>query len=345
MGIKQASKTRYLYEIYDNYTFKQTDYYATFEKDVFQVGTFRYAYKGIIKNKARKPTKPDLFPNEKCIVKIFKNKKYTIGDFIIDLDNYYYSRKVSSIFNSEYKESSFVPKFNYIPSYVSSIERYSTYKLFYIFPIRDRESMKKIQVDEWVTIEPLLDGKFKKFINNDCVENYDTDWSISLFMHWNWAYSKGKKLICDIQGEEKYKSYELTDPAVQSINSEYCFSDLGPCSLINFLINHNHNELCKNLPWPSEVEMKKLYQIKNNINYIEFTGDFSFCKNYKNLYQEIINSTFIKKENNINNYNYIKIIILFIFIFILFFGMIMKKRKSKKLKRANKYSTLKVLTE
>ena len=34
MGIESASKSRYLYEIDDNYNIKQTDYYATFDKDV-----------------------------------------------------------------------------------------------------------------------------------------------------------------------------------------------------------------------------------------------------------------------------------------------------------------------
>ena len=336
MGIKQASKTRYLYEIHDNFTFKQTDYYATFEDTEFDEGSFRYAYKGEIKNMAGIPTKPDLFPNEKCVVKIFKDKKYGINDFIIDLNNYYYSRKVSSIFNSKYKELSYIRKFNYIPTYVTSLGKYSTYKLFYLFPIKNSNQMKKIKEDQWITIEPLLDGKFEKFIQNNCIEEYNTDETIALFMHWNWVYSKGKALICDIQGEEKYNSFELTDPAVQSINNEYGKSDLGLCSLINFLIYHNHNELCKDLPWPNEDKMKKLYQIGYQMEYIQYTGDYSLCKNYKNLYKEIIDSTFIKKSNEFNNYNnfsyFINIVTIFIlFILFFFYRTYIKKRKSKKL--------------
>ena len=31
MGSKSAAKSRYLYEIYENNKFKETDYYATFD--------------------------------------------------------------------------------------------------------------------------------------------------------------------------------------------------------------------------------------------------------------------------------------------------------------------------
>ena len=331
MGIKQASQTRYIYEIHDNFTFKQTEYYVTFEDTVFEEGTFRYVYKGIIKNKEGKPTKPDLFPNEKCTVKIYKNKEYDANDFIKDLNNYYYSRNVSSIFNLKYKDLKFIPKFNYIPTYVTSLEKYSTYNLFYFFPIRDSDQMKKIKEKEWITIEPFLGGKFEKFINNNCIQKYGTDESIVLFMHWNWVYSKGKSLICDIQGEEKYYSYELTDPAVQSIDKEYGESDLGPCSLINFLINHQHNELCKDLPWPNMDDMDKLNELRHDMYIIQSSGAYSYCKNYKNLYQEIIDSTFNKtsSDSGMNIPIILFIIIVIFLILLIIFRRYMKKRKKK----------------
>ena len=50
---------------------------------------------------------------------------------------------------------------------------------------------------------------------------------IYYFMNWNQRYSKGEKVIVDIQGVEKDYNYELTDPAVQSINVEYGEKDLG----------------------------------------------------------------------------------------------------------------------
>lgn len=60
-------------------------------------------------------------------------------------------------------------------------------------------------------------------------------------MHWNWVQSKGEKIVSDIQGIKKYNYYELTDPAIQSINQDYGPADLGIFGLIAFLIRHKHN--------------------------------------------------------------------------------------------------------
>ena len=63
--------------------------------------------------------------------------------------------------------------------------------------------MKKIKKDEWILIEPYINGKYEKFINNNCLCNNNTDNNVSYFMHWNWVRSKGEKLICDNQGVNK----------------------------------------------------------------------------------------------------------------------------------------------
>ena len=118
--------------------------------------------------------------------------------------------------------------------------------------------MKKIKKDEWILIEPYINGKYEKFINNNCLCNNNTDNNVSYFMHWNWVSSKGEKLICDIQGVNKKDKYELTDPATQSINKEFGKSDMGPDSLINFVYSHKHNEFCKYLPWPNEEKIKNV---------------------------------------------------------------------------------------
>ena len=123
-------------------------------------------------------------------------------------------------------------------------------------------------------------------------------------MHWNWVHTKGEKIICDIQGVKKDDNYELTDPAVYT---------------------HKHNEFCKDLPWPNENGIKKIKKLMLITNpTLE-----------KQLYKEVIDSTFSKYPNNSincgNNF-------LFYFIFgaiillsiVIFFCL--RKCKNKKIK-------------
>ena len=338
MGTKSASKSRYLFEICDNYTFRQTEYYATFDSSVYEEGTFRYCYKGQIK-KNGKPSKPDLFPNENCLVKVFKDKNYDIKDFVKDLYNYYYSKNITSTFNSEY--INFEPKMNYITPYVSSLEKHASFNMLFFFPIRDSEQMEKIKDNEWITIEPFIDGPYKKYVNNICITDSNTDNAISFFMHWNWAYSKGESLICDIQGVKRKNYYELTDPAVQSIDSDFGNADLGPCSLILFLSSHKHNKYCKELPWPSDYEMDKINKIEEEIrtNYKKYKI-FYGCKDYKDFYKEIIDSTF--NNHSTNFYTFIIRFIGLVIILLLFYCLkkICIKIKNKAKEKLNKYIEL-----
>ena len=314
MGTQSASKSRYLLEICDNFTFRQTEYYATFDSSVYEKGTYRYCYKGQIK-KNGKPSKPDLFPNDKCLVKVFKDKNYDIKDFVKDLYAYYYSKNITSIFNSKY--TNFEPKMFYITPYVSSLEKHASYNMLFFFPIKDSDQMEKIKENEWITIEPFIDGPYKKYVNNDCRTYSNTDKAISFFMHWNWAYTKGKSLICDIQGVKRTHFYELTDPAVQSIDKDFGNSDLGPCSLIIFLSAHKHNEYCKDLPWPNDYEMNKINKIEEEImNTYRILGYLFGCDDYKDFYKEIIDSTF--NNHSTNFYNYIIKFIIFLFLLMLY---------------------------
>ena len=63
--------------------------------------------------------------------------------------------------------------------------------------------MKKIKKDEWILIEPYINRKYEKFINNNFLCNNNTDNNVSYFMNWNWVRSKGEKLICDNKGVNK----------------------------------------------------------------------------------------------------------------------------------------------
>ena len=150
MGTESARKSRYLYEIsnsFDNFTFslKQTEFYVTFESKVCKKGSYRYCYKGEIKNKDGEPTKPHLFPNEKCIVKVYQNKSYTTKDFGNDLFNYIFTRNISSAFNKKYYNIAL--NFSYATPYVTSLEKHSKNNLFYFLSFNNRNQMEKLKDD------------------------------------------------------------------------------------------------------------------------------------------------------------------------------------------------------
>ena len=325
MGTKSAAKSRYLYEINEKEEFKKTEYYAVFDSKPFSEGSYKICYKGTVKNKDGQTSVPDLFPNEECVVKVYKKyEDYDGSEFYYDLKNYFYSKNISLTFNSENQNNKKIPKMNHVNVYASALDKYATYNLFDFIPFRDDDQMKKIKKDEWILIEAYIDGKYEKFINNECLCNDNTDNTVSYFMHWNWIYSKGKKLICDIQGVKKINEYELTDPAVQSIDKEYGESDLGPDSLIKFIYSHKHNEFCKDLPWPNEEEVKKVKKLR-----IIYNDTLQ-----KQLYQEFLDS-FFNKDTDSNSF-LIYIIIGIILVMILIPIIIRKNCKAKKRKDLEK---------
>ena len=62
---------------------------------------------------------------------------------------------------------------------------------------------KKIKKHEWFAVEPFINGKYEKFVSNTNWENPNLGVSIPAFMHWNWVYSKGEKVVSDVQGVKK----------------------------------------------------------------------------------------------------------------------------------------------
>ena len=202
--------------------------------------------------------KNSYFPDGKCVVKVFKEKiAHYKQDLNEDFKNSIYADKVSKIFNSLYNEKLYELKF-LIP-FAASMHKYATFNLFFFIPIKNDDSQKKIKENEWIAVEPFIEGKYEKFVSNTHWMDKNLGKAIPAFMHWNWVYSRGEKVVSDVQGVEKDGYYELTDPAVQSINGEYGSTDLGAYGILVFLAKHIHNEYCRDLPWPKS----------NIINYLK----------------------------------------------------------------------------
>ncbi len=120
--------------------------------------------------------------------------------------------------------------------------------------------MKKIKQNEWHAIEPYITGKYQKFVSNTNKTKKDIGKAIPAFMHWNWVFSRGEKVVSDVQGVIKNNYYHLTDPAVQSINSEYGLTDLGAYGILVFLAKHNSQT----------IDMLNAYHIMSNERTIFF---------------------------------------------------------------------------
>ena len=334
----QPAKSRYLYEVDENFNLKQTDYFATFNKKYSFMGAYRYCYEGEIKSISGKSLIPESFSNGKCVVKVLINKiALNISELYTDFKNYFYAKNISEIFNSKY--SDIVYKLNYVTPLVTSLKKHASFNLLNLFSIRNSEQMKIIKENEWIIIEPFIEGIYKKFVDNAGSVISFADKTIPFFMHWNWVYSKGEKLVTDIQGVQKFNYYNLTDPAILSINVEYGPSDLGSSGLIMFLSYHQHNEYCKGLPWPNSDDMQKIQYYSEKLeNTALFFGSVS-PNAYKDFYIKIINSTFREFNSVATNTDFkwkpFLFLLLFLLFFLSFFIFYIFRRK-KKIKIYNK---------
>ena len=307
-------ESNYIYEVDENLNTKQTNFYVTFKYNPFSEGAFRYCYIGNINNKGNQNSNKNLFPTGKCVVKVFKNDLYEKSEIISDLNNIFYSQKISKEFNSQ----------NLINRKVIFVDNYlATFKEKAVINLFEKRAFTEL---EPMIIEPYIEGKYEKFTSNSGWIKDNIDIIIPLFMHWNWVYSKGEKLVSDIQGVKKGDIYELTDPAVQSINKEYGDTDLGAVGLIYFLSEHKHNSYCQSLPWPNNEEIKKIQKVSKCLRRkrgTSFKFELEGCNKdeIKNLYRKVINSTFN------NTLLYIIIILVIIIVIVIIFLLINKKKK------------------
>ncbi len=120
--------------------------------------------------------------------------------------------------------------------------------------------LNKICKTEWVLCEYYLSGKFTKFNSNSGYINkkYKNN-SIQAFSHWTYHFSKGKYLMCDIQGIRNKTNYIITDPCICSLNKgTYGVTDIGFKGIIAFFNNHKCNEFCEKV-WIKPVFNKKYF--------------------------------------------------------------------------------------
>ena len=292
MFANSPNESTNLYKIDENLNEHETDYNACFEKSPKSEGAFRYCYCGKIKDSFGDDISNDYFPNGKCVVKVLKKKvAHHKKDLNEDFKNSIYADKVTKIFNSLYKDKLYELKF--VMPFAAKMKKFAKICLFFVIEIDSGDAKQKIKQDEWIAVEPDIGEPYKKFVSNTNWVNENIDDTIPAFMHWNWVYSKGEKVVSDIQGVKKDKYFQLTDPAIQSINSEYGLTDLGPYGLLVFLAKHEHNKYCKDLPWPSNQDIKLLKDYHQSTSKrTTFSFEFVRSPNILGIYENIRNKVF-----------------------------------------------------
>ena len=293
MGNNTPNESRYLYKINDDFELSQIRYYAVFDKTPFSEGAFRYCYRGKIKDEDDDECSNNLFPSGQCVVKVFKQKvARTTTDLNDEFKNSIYANKVARIFNNS-DIGRLCYDLNFVIPCAASMQKYAGFNLFFFIPFENEDSMDKIKQDEWLAIEPLLTGRYERFVSNTNWTNPSIGNAIPAFMHWNWVYSRGEKVVSDVQGVEKDGYYQLTDPAVQSINQEYGLTDLGAYGLLVFLAKHRLNQYCRHLPWPSDSTINLLNSYhKTNNSRTTFSFEFKSDPRIRQFYLNIRNSVF-----------------------------------------------------
>jgi len=105
---------------------------------------------------------------------------------------------------------------------------------------------------ECVLIEPFLGRDYKKFNSNSGWVNNDCGVSMAALSHFSYHISKGRELLCDLQGVKDKDEYVLTDPVICSSSGEkYGLTDCGKAGMVKFFRRHKCTALCN----PSWLKM------------------------------------------------------------------------------------------
>ena len=121
---------------------------------------------------------------------------------------------------------------------------------------RNTAGIPVIVKGESVVLETFIYGEFEKFNNNSGWSNPDYKLP-NFFSHYSWALSKGRHLVCDLQGHRgrengpklldtnSHDYYLFTDPVVCSLPQSFGCTDMGMEGIKKFFWNHKCNWICE----------------------------------------------------------------------------------------------------
>lgn len=147
-------------------------------------------------------------------MKVYKDGENT-QDYLLDFIGSQCAQEMAILFN---KVIGIPNKLNFVLPYAASVNFLAGFKLFGLFKVStDDNSKRYLSPNMKVAIEPYLFGNYIKFSSNSGYENPNFNAYIPAFSHFTWIYTKGKRVVMDVQGIFKNQRYYLTDPAVQTL--------------------------------------------------------------------------------------------------------------------------------
>lgn len=109
------------------------------------------------------------------------------------------------------------------------------------------------QGQDWLTMEPFIEGDFVKFNSNNGLVNKQLEAehpAVSVFSHFTYCRSQGQLMVTDLQGVVGSLVYTLTDPAIHTDDQSHHFPDptnLGKKGMKAFFQTHECQSICKKL--------------------------------------------------------------------------------------------------
>lgn len=113
---------------------------------------------------------------------------------------------------------------------------------------------------DWLTMEPFIEGNFVKFNSNNGVVVKDLEAqhpAVSAFSHFTYCQSNGLLMVTDLQGVVGTVAYTLTDPAIHTADQQHYFPDptnLGKKGMDAFFRTHECKSICKKLKLARPIE-------------------------------------------------------------------------------------------
>lgn len=128
-------------------------------------------------------------------------------------------------------------------------------RLFHIdYDYKDSSNTLVIAKNQLVMVEERIQGNYEHFTCNFGCAQHDALLP-SFLGHWSWVHSKGKYILCNLQGlraayssppiNESTHYYRFANPAIISReHGKFGYRDHGEIGMREWFSNHKCNELC-----------------------------------------------------------------------------------------------------
>ncbi len=263
------------------------------ENEPFQTGGVRKAFKGKFYGTGE-------YHNRVAVVKVFIDPtlRHDANIFSVDFKTNTFFASVVDAFNEHISLDKKVSFRRPMHAQIKHVPTRGVFLLSRIFYWDQENATKHFDRQTNVFIEEFLEGEFVKFISNNGWVSKNCPSTPPALAHFSWVKSKGDYLVCDIQGVRSSDKYELSDPAVHSIDQRFGTTDLGLIGMFMFFSTHVCNDLCRSLRidvcLPSR--MTKLPSIPTTKN-TSFTNAITVSKEQYARWKAFYEQNVLKRAN------------------------------------------------